>query len=208
MSVEIDDVLQLALLTFTDDKHMEVLLKAKDSYFQMTGKVNEDDEDYELRMNLFHDWYLLDFLPQNRVQTLIRDYFLLKGQSLSTEIKEALLSPCYSYFEYLGKPKTAITLKDLLHKKKVVLSTYHQPIGMLEGDIFIGRVVTYKNESYLLNGRCILPKIIKASLVKKCNEIRRSKEINKETEFLLKLEKHKTTYSRYGHIDPLKIFTF
>ena len=207
MHIELTDVLQSALATFTSEKHMEILLAAKDSYFHITGKLNEDDEDFELRMNLFHDWYLLDFLPKNRVETLIREYFNIDESSVSGELREALLAPNYSYFEYLGDSSKGLLLMDLLHKKKILLAKDHPQIGMLEGDIFVGRVLSYKKGQFLMSGRCILPREIKGNLKKICKEIRRKKESNQELNFLLTLEKHKTTYTRYGHIDPVKIFT-
>lgn len=58
---EIFKELERALMQYTSGNHYDDLLKAKEIYFSLTGKINEDDEDYELRMNSFNEWYLFHY---------------------------------------------------------------------------------------------------------------------------------------------------
>ena len=63
--------MEKALIEFSKDDHLETLLEAKREYFSLTGQANEDDEDFESRMNSFNDWYILQFVSNKRTRTKI-----------------------------------------------------------------------------------------------------------------------------------------
>ena len=47
MMTAIFDHLEKALMEYSQGEHFLGLLKAKSEYFQLTGTVNEDDDDFE-----------------------------------------------------------------------------------------------------------------------------------------------------------------
>jgi hypothetical protein len=78
----------------------------------------------------------------------------------------------------------------------------------MEGDVFTGRVIKYRGESYLLKGVCILPQGVKSILKKQSKRVRKLNSFEEELRFLLQLESLKTKAMHYSHIDPAKIFIF
>jgi hypothetical protein len=205
----IQDHIQKALMEFTSGEHYQTLVEARNEYFSITGQVNEDDKNFEARMNSFNDWYMLHFVPKNRdnAQIIIKEY-LLKN-NIDQVISDSFLNVNFSLFEYRGISwKGFPVLKDYLHDKKILLPKEHPQPAVLEGEIFTGRVISYDGQHYLLSGLCVLPKEIRWRLKSQSRKIRKLKDAAREAEFLLKIEALATKWSRYGHIDPRKIFVF
>ena len=188
--------------------YLPLLLKAKKAFFDLTGQINEDDEDFEMRMSSFNDWYLTRFTCEELPSTILKDY-LSKNMLIDPFIKDALESIHFSLFRYVKISwRKQIVLKDLISKKSVNLSKNHKPINFVAKEIFSGRTITYQGEIYLLPGLCLFPNEALGPIEKQSKKVRK---LNNETEtyqFLLSLESLKTKYIRYGHIDPKKIFSF
>lgn len=203
----IEQHLEKAREEYTSGVHYETLVEARQEYFQLTGQVNEEDDDYEARMNGFNDWYLLQYISRRGTRTVIKDY--LSNNTIEDTISKSLLGLNHSIFEYSGSNfSNKLVLKDLLHDTKIKLPVSHPQLGLIKSDLFIGRVITYEDEDYLLNGICTLPKQVKSIITKECKRVRKLKDPSREIEFLLILENLKTKWRRYGHIDVTKIFVF
>jgi hypothetical protein len=199
--------LEQAMQEYMAGMHYDTLIEAKTAYFQLTGQVNEDDDDYEARMNSFNDWYILQFMSKRNTRTVIKDY-LTKNQ-VDDRISKTLLAVNHSLFEYTGDSmKGQVVLKDLLHDKKIVLPKGHPRPAIVKNDIFTGRTLSLDDQSYLLSGICILPREVRSLLTKQCKKVRKQKDPAKEVEFLLRVEFLKTKWRRYGHIEASKIFVF
>ena len=65
-----------ALEIYTQGVHYDTLLEAKKEYFTITGQANDDDDDFEARMNSFNEWYVLQFISMRGTRTVISDYLI------------------------------------------------------------------------------------------------------------------------------------
>jgi len=196
-----------ALSIYTTGVHYETLLEAKKEYFEITGQANDDDDDFEARMNSFNEWYVLQFISKRGTRTVISDY--LMNNQVDDNLARSLSSVNYSIFEYVGKSfRGADVLFDMLHDKKIKLTKAASLPSIIKDDIFVGRIITYGDDHYLLTGLCVIPKDVRAILKKECKRVRKLKNPNEELKFLLKVESFKTKWIRYGHVDATKIFKF
>jgi hypothetical protein len=203
----IQEYLEKALSLYGNDESVSTFVEAKNLYFEKAGVVNEDEDEYEPRMNSFNDWFLLQYLPPNRTEPLIIDY--LNQQEESDEIKQAFLNVNHAIFEYVGTNfRKQLVFKDLLHDKKVTFDKDYALPSIVKDDIFTGRVVNFNEKNYILKGLCLLPKEVKSILKKESKKLRQLADPLEEVSFLLKVEKLKTKWLRYGHIDARKIFIF
>ncbi|MGE3610876.1 MAG: hypothetical protein AB7I27_14900 [Bacteriovoracaceae bacterium] len=198
--------LDKVLSYYTQGDFFQGLKEAKEKYFSLTGKLDEDKDEFESRMNSFNDWYIFQY-RQPDGSKVIEDY--IRNNQLEEELSQALLNVNHSLFEFskvsFGKQ---IVLKDILHDEKIKLVKNHPTISLMEGDIFAGRVIKYKDEYYLLRGVCILPQGVKSILKAQSKKIRKLNNFEEELNFLLQLEALKTKATHYSHIDPAKIFIF
>ena len=191
---------------YTLGTHFDELKSAKDKYFNITGKLDEDKEEFESRMNCFNDWYVFQF-RHNDGSKVIEDY--IRTNQLDVELSQALLNVNHSLFEFSKiNFRKQIVLHDILHDEKIVLVKNHPTISLMKGDVFTGRVIKYKGAYYLLRGVCILPQGVKSILKKQSKKVRKLNSFEEELNFLLLLESLKTNATHYGHIDPSKIFIF
>lgn len=231
MFTEIKQHLEQALMEYTTGERYEILLKAKEEYFALTGVIHEESDEFEHKMNCFNDWFLLHYtLPNNgpdsdssteeeveknsRVSsgdynnlTIIKSYLLSKGIE-NDEIIKAFSNVNYSLFEFKKtNGKKQAVLKDILHDSNIVLS--EMQIGIIEKDIFVGRTINVNGENYLLRGICVLPAETKSVCSKQSKLIRKLNNRSEEFSFLLNLEFLKTKWTRYSrHIEANKIFVF
>jgi hypothetical protein len=198
----LDTVLKL----YTQGSHFDALKAAKEKYFSITGKLDEDKDEFEPRMNCFNDWYIFQFRHEDGSK-VIEDY--IRTNQLDVELAQALLNVNHSLFNFSKVNfRKQIVLHDILHDEKIVLMKNHPNISLMEGDVFTGRVIKYKGEFYLLRGVCILPQGVKSNLKKQSKKVRKLNSFEEELNFLLQLECLKTKAMHYSHIDPSKIFIF
>jgi hypothetical protein len=191
---------------YTTGNFFDDLKKAKDRYFSLTGKLDEDKEEFESRMNCFNDWYIFQY-RHNDGSKVIEDY--IRTNNLDEELSQALLNVNHSLFEFSKISfRKQIVLKDILHDEKIILTKNHPNISLMVGDVFTGRVIKYKGENYLLRGVCTLPQGVKSILKKQSKKVRKMNSFDEELNFLLQLEALKTKSMHYSHIDPAKIFIF
>jgi len=182
-------------------------LEAKEEYFVLTGKLLEEDDDYESRMNGFNDWYLLHFVSRKAICTPIKNYIIKYG--VNETVAKALQNVTHSLFEYFGEDsRKHIVIMDAIAGKKYVISDAHLMPTFIKGDMFIGRLVSDEGRYYLLDGQTVLPKDVKLLLKKEAKRVGQYDDPHREWSFLITLENLKTRWKRYGHIDADKIFTF
>lgn len=202
----VQEHLDRVLSLYTQGQHFEDLKEAKEKYFAITGKLDEDKDEFESRMNCFNDWYIFQYRHQDGSK-IIEDY--IRNHDLDEELSQALLNVNHSLFEYSKVNfRKQIVLKDVLHDEKITLVKNHPNISLVEGDVFTGRVIKYKGEYYLLKGVCTLPQGVKPILKKQSKKVRKTNSFDEELNYLLQLECLKTKAMHYSHIDPSKIFIF
>lgn len=202
----VNDHLDKVLGLYTQGQFFSDLKEAKEKYFSLTGKLDEDKDEFESRMNSFNDWYIFQY-RQKDGSKVIEEY--IRNNQLDEELSQSLLNVTHSLFEFTRSSfRKQIVLRDILHDEKIVLKKDHPTISLMEGDIFTGRVIKYKGENFLLKGVCTLPQGVKSILKKQSKRVRKMNSFEEELKFLLQLESLKTKAMHYSHIDPAKIFIF
>ena len=134
-----------AMAEFTAPPYHETMVEAKKEYFELTGVLHEDEEDYEIKMNAFNDWYILCYVSEDG-GPFMKVY--LENNGIEDEFYDVFMRCNYSLFEYVGKNfYGAHAFKDILHSTKISLAKGHRPLSMLKNDLVIGRIIKYKISS-------------------------------------------------------------
>ena len=202
---KIQEVLETAIERYSSNHFLDSIKEAKEEYFELAGKILEDDEDYESRMNGFTYWYLTQRENNNKV--LIEDF--LKEKSVEENVEEALLNINHSLFEYNGKGLTGKhKFKDILHNDSLSIAKDKFGYSIVKGDLFVARSVDVESEIYFLDDVSLLPREVRSILVKECKKVRKLNDKTRDLQFLMEVERLKTKWRRYGHVDPKKIFVF
>jgi len=207
MKKEIKNHLENALCAYSSSKFLPGLIEAKNRFFEITGNLNEEDGDYESRMNSFNDWYLVNYVLTGLQRTQLKDYVL--KTEMSEDLGHGFLNLEYSLFEFVGKSGSSdFICSDLLRNEKILVSDSEGFPAIFKGDVFTGRIIKTADLNYFLPGICVLPKELKKSLVSASRKVTCLKSSRDLVGFLLKLEYLKTKSIRYSHLPFENIFQF
>lgn len=175
---------------------LEILIKAKNEYFHKTGPILEEDGDFETRLNCFYDWFLFNY--QLEGLTTVGKHYLISNK-LSEDLEKSLFENNYSIFQIVKTDlKGNISIKDIIEKKKIKILHKNAKVPILENDLFVGRVVLYQNNWYLMKGLCFLPQDLINNLSPYIKKIRALKKGPQRDEILLFIEGLKSKWLRYG----------
>ncbi len=207
MNNQISERVEKILITYTSGEFYHYLLRAKNEYFSLTGKFDEDQDDYLSRLNCFNDWYLFNYKIKEIKKTSVEHY--LENTDVEAVLKDAILNFSYSIFEYVGKSfKNEYVLKDFINNKKIKLSPEHDEIGLFKGDIFTGRIIFIENTPVLLHGLCVVKNDVKRIIKKEAKKVRKISDLNVNHRFLLKCEFFINKWKQYNHLSAKKLFIF
>jgi hypothetical protein len=204
MTIEnhIDKIMDL----YTQGEYYDLLVKAKDEFTTLTGKIDEEANEYESRMYTFNDWYIFNFRREDN-RRIIDDY--IQHYDLESDLSKSLYNINFSLFQFVKiNFKKQIVLKDILHNEKYVLKKEECNLALLEDDLFIGRLVSLEDRNYLLKGVTTLPREVLTQLKKQAKKVRKLNSREAEEDFLMTLEKLKVKSLHYGHLNSEKIFVF
>ena len=207
MKDQIFEHLNAALKIYTDNEYRDVLIGAKQDFFKITGNLNDDDEDYELRMHSFNDWYLMQCSLPEVHRTPISDYIF--SHNLDDEIAQILLSFRHSLFQYTGEKRNgAAIFRNLKDEKKMIVRDKKVAPMFVKGDVFLARYFDLKSEIIFMLGVCVIPTVVKARVIKELKKIEQLRSKRDEQSLMLKIEYLKTKSLRYSHLALEKIFSF
>ena len=174
---------------FTEGDYYDLLIKAKDDFIALTGKIDEEANEYEARMNTFNDWFIFNYRREDN-RRVIDDY--IQQFDIEENLAKAFYNINFSLFQFVKiNFKKQIVLKDILHNEKFVLEKENCNLALLEDDIFLGRLVSYEDKNHLLKGVTTLPREVLSPLKKQSKKVRKLNSDDAEEEFLLTLEKLK-----------------
>ncbi|EPZ52007.1 hypothetical protein M902_1940 [Bacteriovorax sp. BAL6_X] len=203
---ELRSILDDAVTKFSSNEYYDKLRSAKEEYFKLAGKLSEEDEDYESRMNGFVYWYITqrDFDDNG---PLIKKF--VNEISIEENQKDSMLGINHSLFEYRGQNLfKKHVFKDILHNTKFYIPKNEFTLQLVKDDLFIARTISYEGKTMLLDDISVLPYDARGPLVKESKKVRKLNDRKRDMQFLLRIESLKTKWRQYGHIDPKKIFVF
>ena len=206
----LEDIIKLidsAIAYYTKKEFQSKFDKAQKQYFDLSGEITKEHEDFDERMKSFYEWFLFDFDKTIGRDSLILEY--AKKNRATDEIILSLTDVHFSVYEYsgqsfFGKKK----FKDFFERKIFALTAGHRDMAIIENDVFTAR-------SFLVNGNITFlttlvsiasdaRKIIKKEAVK----VRKMGSPSDENNFVLQVESLNRKLQVYRHVSVDKIFKF
>lgn len=195
-----------ALNFYSKDQRLKLLEKAKAQFFELCGKAEEEDENFELKMNGFNDWFLFQSQASGEPSPfevfVLQDERYNKNQDLK-QIKNVLF---HSLFEYRGKSFTGLhVFYDFFYKKKYKFKELNHLL-FLDKELLTARIVVSEKGVFFLQGFCLLPYSLKSLLLKQVKRMLKVNAVKENQKYLLNLEKLKTKMKHFQHVEPKEIF--
>ncbi len=127
----------------------------REEFFELTGRVNEEDRSFEIRMNAFLEYLLVDsHLPGEGGRTWLEEYLTQEGAGLSEG--DRYLVRCAgaghrSLFQLISRSGKDLLLSDLLYGGQWRVSLPATLLGVDVGDVFEARLVSIMGHVVLLH---------------------------------------------------------
>ena len=163
----------------------EEMNRARELFAIATGQINDDDPFFELRMQLFTEYFLFDYRLEKIFPgvTLFEHYLYRLGAAASAESSaesdpqarwasllsfESLRSMRHSLFEVKNHTSRCIKAQDIFSGQVVELHAIPDVavLGIEPGQIFEGRIFWIK-DTFVLSSACLFHPIEVAPLIKK-----------------------------------------
>ena len=203
---EIQIALDSCIELYSLGDNLDIFHAAKKEYTTLTGTFNEEDEDFEHRVNSFHDWFLFHYeLPQIKRRPIIE--FLLRSD-YNMDLENTILNTNFSLFEFIKEEKGVSLFRNLLTAEEFKVMPEQSKGTFISGDVFISHVMLAESLHFFSRGVCLIPSELKKSIlleVKKNNLVHEHSSKNK---FLLNLQRLKTKSKNYSHLPAEKVFVF
>lgn len=197
---------------FSSHPYLEEFKRARKNFFDLTGKVFEDEPIYEVRISCFLEWYLFDRCLEGAGIPPVRFFRLSFQDKLLEAEKKSLLNfeeSFQSLFSLESKMEEKIRVKDLLYQREYEIPIKPHDLGIQLKDLFHARLVQAgdSQEKIFTDSLWVHPSDARALI---CAEIKRGFKFDtfSSSEFLLELTYMRLKRERYAHVPISQIYTW
>lgn len=209
-----DNLLDKLMQVFTDQKFQGEVEPAKAHFFEGTGFLDEERDDFEMKMLQFADWYLFNYRLEkfNRppVEVAESEGFI-KLSSEESDLLKNLQATRHSLFEFLKiTRKGDMHIRDIFSDYKLVLKDTYLKFGFNKGEIFEARLIPDEDTFCFTRAFSFHPAEAKKFILKNVKEIQSLPEdeiLEAREKFIFKIFKMKNRYEQYTHVAAEKIYS-
>jgi hypothetical protein len=208
-SIEYYALMDKILNHFAGDLFQDEVRLAKIEFFENSGVLDENAENYEIRMSQFFDWYLFTRDLKGYSQPPLDSVHMARELRFSDEevtLLENLKKTRHGLFEFLKIKGSEIFLKDLLKNEKIVIKNSPWTFGFDENEIFEARLIPYKDSFIFTKGFCFHPKEAKKYILSEIKRHQKDPDLNPD-DMMLKLIKMRYRFERYRHVKADLIYS-
>ncbi len=211
----LENFYEKVMSVFAEGRHRIELHKARSQFFEWAGQFDETSNDFEVKMSLFMEWYLLDrkfsdgFTPIQKISEEMKD--LTPEES---KIVEGLYNSSHGVFEFIKEKKgNKILIKDLLDGQKYLIGNVSIMSAFSKELFFEARVLELNEELIFSGSFCFHPPQANKFILKEFKALKKKtkKMTDEETELekkvlINKLFRMKHKSEQYKHIKIEEIY--
>ncbi len=210
MNLSIYDGLVEKILKYFAGPHMkDELVMAQKEFFGNSGTLDEQSENYELRMSQFYDWYFFTRELKGYGHTPLESCHLVRELRFSEdEVQhiETLKKFRHSLFEVSKIKGAEITIVDLFAKEKIVIKQEQQVQGFEQGEIFEVRLIAQGKTWFFTKGFCFHPEEARRFIQNEVKKHIKDPDLDRDL-FMLRLIKMKYKFEQYRHVSPDMVYS-
>ncbi len=204
-----DPYIERLTVHFTSEEYLNEVAQAKREFFERSSVLDEEDQQFELLMSQFLDWYLFS-RPLSSAGIAPVDYAL---QTPEFEIRqgervyfEYLAAFEHSLFEFVRLRGDDVHIRDLFTGFIKVLRNSSMTYGFNYDEIFDVRIIPYEDTFVFSRGFCFHPVEAKKFVMKEVGDAV-NLTVEEKDVLLLKLARMRHKLDQYKHIQLEHIYT-
>lgn len=208
-----DQIVEKLLERFAAGDFTDEVVQAKKEFFETTGRLNEESDQFDSSLQQFFDWYLftrdLSSYDQPPIQLALSEQSFVEGEA--EEVLKNFLQHHHSLFEFLKIKGQDIYIRDLFSKKKYILENSEVQFGFDQDELFEARIIPMNDTFVFAKGFCIHPSEAKKFILKEIKHVRKickktGSDIEKRA-LILRLAKMRYKMEQYHHVRWDYIYT-
>ncbi len=194
---------------FTGDTYRDDVAAAKKEFFDEAGIMDEENQQFEMRMTQFLEWFLFTRRLSGPELTPAQYALQLEDFEMTAEERplfENLATTRHSLYEFLKIRGDDIHIRDLFLDKKIVIHDSPIRIGFNRDEFFDGRLIPNGEEFHFARSFCFHPGEASKYVLGEVKKLRKAGAGDQEG-FLLKLLKMRYKYEQYRHLKLDYVYT-
>ena len=182
---------------------------AKSEFFDNAGILDEQSDQFELRMSQFFDWYLFTREMKGYAQTPLEAVHMARELRFAPEELtgiEKLIAHRHSLFEFIKLKDQDMTIRDLITGEKLIVKQSPWTFGFDRQEIFEARLIPAGSTWIFTKGFCFHPMDAKKYILSEIKRHKKDPDLNPE-DMMLKLVKMRYKFERYRHVKIEMIYS-
>lgn len=204
-----NQLVEKILKHFAGPTMKDELTLAQREFFGNSGTLDEQSENYELRMSQFYDWYFFSRELKGFGHTPLESCHLVRELRFSeeeTQYIEILKKFRHSLFEVLKIKGDEIVLVDLFAKEKLTIKLDVKIQGFEQNEIFEVRLVPNAKSWFFTNGFCFHPEEARKFILSEVKKHIKDPDLDRDL-LMLRLIKMKYKFEQYRHVSPDMVYS-
>lgn len=194
---------------FTSEEYLNEVAQAKREFFERSSILDEEDQQFDLLMSQFLDWYLFS-RPLSSSGLAPVDFALQTPEfQLSAEDRkyfEYLAAFEHSLYEFVRLRGDDVHIRDLFTGFTKILKNSSMTYGFNYDEIFDVRIFPYQDTFVFSRGFCFHPVESKKFVLREVAEAL-NLDVEEKDALLLKLARMRHKLDQYKHIQLEHIYT-
>ena len=205
-----EDAIDRLIQHFTSPLFQADLQRARQEFFDEAGILDEHDQNIELRMTQFLDWYLFTRQIPSKHQTPAEFALELREFTIDpTEMPlyESLALTHHSLFEYLYMRGADLHFFDLFLDREMVVENCPVRIGFNRNEVFDARIVPLNGNFQFTKGFCFHPAEATPFIRGEVKNLGRLSSRAERDALMLRLMKMRYKFEHYRHLKLEHFYT-
>ena len=204
-----DELIERLILHYTGDVYKSEAVAAKREFFDEAGIMDEENNQFEMRMTQYLEWYLFT-RPLAASQLSPTRHAFESGEFAMTEAERPLIENLaktrHGLFEFLHIRGDDIHVKDLFVGKRLVIRNSAIRVGFSRGEIFDTRLIPYEDTVVFAKAFCFHPEEASKFILGEVKKLKKSDPMLQEA-LMLRLLKMRYKYEQYRHLKLDHVYT-
>jgi len=188
---------------------------ARQEFFDKTAVLDENADNYQLRLHQFYDWYFFTRPLSGYGQTPLEVCYLareLRFSETEQEMIKTLKGFKHSIFQFTKIKDGDVYLKDLFvkdtffKKHQVVVKQTPWIFGFDVEELFEARLLPVGDSYIFTRGFCFHPANVKDFILAEVSHYQSNPDLERD-KLMLKLLKMRYKYEQYKHVNPELIYS-
>lgn len=205
-----EDCIDKLTTYFSSNKYQTEVVTAKDEFFGDVGLGDTEGHEFERKLNLFYDWYLLTRPLAGTQLTPAKMVIDLEGfEMTAAELQEFkhLAQAKYSLFEYIKTKGRDHYAKDLLTGEKICVKNSSLNIIANKGSVFSTHFINDGQNNFFTFGMTFHPPEVEKFIFEYAKKLKNSPH-EEQWRAIVTLIKMNFKLERYPHVGHDQIYSF